>query len=169
MKGRSIFLLGLLLSAAISSCKSTSPSPAFPVIGSGSARAQLTGRWEGEYRSAATGRRGTIVIEFGRGDVAHGDVLMMPEGSSESLHPAHPEGVDQTLGKMQVLKIRFIETSEGALTGVLEPYVDPGCLCEVQTSFNGVIRGDRIEGSFTSKPVVSGPPETTGEWSVQRR
>jgi hypothetical protein len=71
--------------------------------------------------------------------------------------------------RMQVLKIQFVETSKGALTGSLEPYVDPSCMCEVRTSFNGQVRGDRIEGSFTSRPVTAGGAETTGQWSVTRR
>jgi hypothetical protein len=171
----------LLCGASLAGCRSTPPpSPAVPVLGSGSAKARLVGKWEGEYHSAETGRSGTIVFEF-KGDVARGDVLMLPKGATEPLRPAHPESaasasqakpdgaaIDETLRNMQVLSIRFIETSEGALTGVLDPYIDPNCLCEVQTSFNGVIRGDRIDGSFTSKAVAGGP-EVTGQWSVKRR
>ena len=167
--------------AALAGCRSTpSPSPAVPVLGSGSAKARLVGKWEGEYHSAETGRSGTIVFEF-KGDVGRGDVLMMPKGANEPLRPAHTESasrdsqtkpdsatIDETLRNMQVLSIRFIETSEGALAGVLDPYIDPNCSCEVQTSFNGVLRGDRIDGSFTSKPVAGGPG-ATGQWSVKRR
>ena len=36
----------------------------------------MTGRWEGDYSSAATGRSGSIVFEFKPGDLAYGDVLM---------------------------------------------------------------------------------------------
>jgi hypothetical protein len=171
----------LFCGAALAGCRSTpSPSPAVPVLGSGSAKARLVGKWEGEYHSAETGRSGTIVFEF-KGDVGRGDVLMLPKGANEPLRPAHTESasrdsqtkpdsatIDETLRNMQVLNIRFIETSEGALAGVLDPYIDPNCSCDVQTSFNGVLRGDRIEGSFTSKPVAGGP-EATGQWSVKRR
>jgi hypothetical protein len=175
-------LFGSVLCVVVSGCKSTpSPAPAVPVMGSSSARAKLVGRWEGEYKSAATGRSGTIVFEFKK-DVGRGDVLMMPKGATEPLRPAHPESaagrdaqtkpdsstVDETLRTMQVLNIRFIETSEGALAGVLDPYIDPNCNCEVKTSFNGAIHGDRIEGTFTSKPIAGGP-EATGQWSVTRK
>jgi hypothetical protein len=127
------------------------------------------GDGRGEYHSAATGRRGTIVFEFDRGDVAHGDVLMMPEGASEPVQPSHADSAAETLRKLQVLRIRLVEVSEGALTGVLDPYVDPNCQCEVGTSFNGMIRGNLIEGTFTSRAVAGGTPEVTGQWSVKRQ
>lgn len=168
---KAVFPALALVAWALSGCTTASPAPAVPVKGSGSARARLVGRWEGEYRSADTGRTGTIVFEFS-GSVGRGDVLMMPAGSKEPIRPAHPEkteGAEDTLLKLQVLHIRLIETSEEALSGLLDTYVDPDCLCEIQTSFNGVIRGDRIEGSFTSRPVVSGGPEATGRWFVTRR
>jgi len=158
----------VLVAGILSGCTSASPAPAVPVKGSSSARARLIGRWEGEYRSADTGRSGTIVFEFS-GNVGRGDVLMMPAGSTEPIRPAHPEKAEETLLKLQVLHIRFVETSEGALAGLLDNYMDPDCLCEIQTSFNGVIRGDRIEGSFTSRPIVPGGPEATGQWFVTRR
>jgi hypothetical protein len=169
--GQAVFPTLALAASLLSGCTTASPAPTVPVKGSSSARARLVGRWEGEYRSADTGRSGTIVFEFS-GSVGRGDVLMMPAGSKEPIRPAHPEktgGAEDTLLTLQVLHIRLIETSEEALSGLLDTYVDPDCLCEIQTSFNGVIRGDRIEGSFTSRPVVPGGPEATGQWFVTRR
>lgn len=163
-------LLGVTLSFVLQSgCKSASPAPSVQVVGSSAARDRLVGKWQGEYHSAATGRRGTIVFEFGRGDVAHGDVLMMPEGASEPVQPTQPEPATETLRRLQVLRIRLVEVSEGALTGVLDPYTDPNCQCEVRTSFNGTIRGNLIAGTFTTKSTAGMTPDVTGQWSVTRR
>ena len=41
----------------------------------------LAGEWEGEYESAALGRRGTIEFKLKAGtDEARGDVVMVPNG-----------------------------------------------------------------------------------------
>ncbi len=150
----------LFCGAALAGCRSTpSPSPAVPVLGSGSAKARLVGKWEGEYHSAETGRSGTIVFEF-KGDVGRGDVLMMPKGTSEPLRPAHTESasrdsqtkpdsatIDETLRNMQVLSIRFIETSEG-----------PWPVCSTPTSIRTVPARSRPLSTACSAATASRGP-----------
>ncbi len=157
---------------ALSGCSSSSapppsenPAPAVPVAGAD--LSVLVGKWQGEYSSADTGRSGSIVLEFkSGGNVARGDVLMVPKGSLSAPPPA--EGADPLKSMPQVLQISFVNVEGGAVQGNMDPYVDPQCNCEVDTTYVGRISGDTIEGTFTSTPSGAGAP-TTGRWKVTRQ
>jgi hypothetical protein len=129
----------------------------------------LVGEWEGEYSSAATGRSGSIVFKLVAGeDHAHGDVVMIPTGSHQPYVP-----IGQTTGGMatrdlpQVLSIRFVRAAGGGVSGSLEPYRDPDCDCEANTTFTGQVRGDLVEGTF--RTISRGVRGTTGQWKVSRK
>lgn len=149
--------LGLLVTALTWACASNNPAPPVPVQGASSDLSSLAGRWEGTYSSEATGRTGSIVFELKSGDkVARGDVLMVPKDVHDP-------------GKMpQVLNISFVNADNGVLRGTMDPYTDPSCSCEVQTTFVGRLSGDTIEGSFTVNPSGAAPI-TTGRWSITRK
>jgi hypothetical protein len=89
---------------------------------------------------------------------------MVPKGG---LAPA-PAGSDPTKTMPQVLQINFINAAGGVLTGTMDPYTDPACSCEVQTTFVGTIQGDTIEGTFTTTPNGAAPI-TTGRWKMTRQ
>jgi hypothetical protein len=148
-------------------CSSTtSPAPPVPVSGSSADISALAGRWEGTYSSEATGRSGSIVFELHPGDkVARGDVLMIPKDGSGAEAQVPSETIH---GMPQVLTISFVSAEGGVLKGTMNPYRDPRCDCEVQTTFVGRLSGDRIEGTFTTTPNVGGTI-TTGHWSMARR
>jgi hypothetical protein len=98
------------------------------------------------------------VFELKSGDkVAHGDVLMVPKGAA-----ANPNAMPQ------VLNINFVSSSGGVVTGTMDPYQDPGCACEVQTTFVGRVSGDTIEGTFTTTPKGSAAI-STGRWKIARK
>jgi hypothetical protein len=147
--------VGLLAAALASSCSSSNPAPPVPVAGSD--LAALAGRWVGEYSSEATGRTGSIVFELESGDkVARGDVLMVPKDAKDP-------------GVMpQVLTINFVDAAGGVLRGTMDPYRDPACDCQVQTTFVGRLSGDMIEGTFTTTPSGNAPI-TTGRWKMARQ
>lgn len=146
---------GLLAAALASSCSSSNPAPAVPVAGSD--LGALAGKWTGEYSSEATGRTGSIVFEFKSGEkVGRGDVLMVPKG-------ARDPGVIP-----QVLNINFVNAAGGVLRGTMDPYTDPSCDCQVQTTFVGRQSGDTIEGTFTTTPSGKAPI-TTGRWKITRQ
>ena len=44
----------------------------------------------------------------------------------------------------------------GAVQGTMDPYHDPQCDCQVNTTFVGRISGDTIEGTFTTTPSGAG-------------
>lgn len=116
--------------------------------------AMLAGQWHGSYEGLQSGRRGTITfdLEVGR-HTAEGEVLMNALGAESAATP---------------LKIKFVSVSRGAISGRIEPYMDPQCNCEVRTTFEGKVRGDAITGTFVSVPDHPDFGEQSGWWSVER-
>lgn len=162
-------LAALVFAAAAlaAACKSSNPAPEVPVAG-GDLTA-LTGRWVGEYSSSDTGRTGSIVFELRSGDkVARGDVLMKPKVEPQTTGKSLP-GTNDTLRTMpQMLNINFVSATGGVLRGTMDPYTDPTCDCQVQTTFVGRLSGDTIEGTFTTTPQGAGGNITTGRWKMTR-
>jgi hypothetical protein len=159
----------LFASAALAwSCSSSNPAPPVPVQGTDVSA--LAGRWTGEYSSLETGRSGSIVFELKPGDkVAHGDVLMVPKSGGGSESPSKLPGTSESLRTMpQVLNINFVNASGGVLRGTMDPYRDPACDCQVQTTFIGRLAGDTIEGTFTTTPQGAGSI-ATGRWKMARQ
>ncbi len=156
----------LVLLAFSLSCAST--PPAVPVEGAPAELSALAGRWEGEYSSEATGRSGTIELELVAGeDHAHGDVVMTPRGSASPYRPApRPGEVHSPAAAAQLLTIRFVKAEDGKVSGTLDPYWDPDCGCEVMTTFVGEVRGDTVEGTFTSVHTAA---RVFGIWKATRR
>jgi hypothetical protein len=160
--------------AGITACSSSSskpdssvenPAPVVPV--GGTDVSALVGKWVGDYSSSETGRSGSIVIEFkSGGKVARGDVLMQPKGYSASA----PQGTDPLKSMPQVLSISFVNVEGGAGTvkGTMDPYTDPACNCQVDTTFVGKITGDTIEGTFSTTPSGQNAPKV-GRWKVTRQ
>jgi hypothetical protein len=164
---------GLFLAALAVSCSSDpkSPAPVIPTGGESKSLNALVGRWEGTYTNPANGRSGTIVLEFfSGGKEAHGDILMIPPGSNARIPSA-----EETLRTMpRVLEINFIQAEGSGLSGTVGPYEDPDSHCQAHTAFQGVLRGDAIEGAFRTECLDShgnpdpNIPATTGSWKISR-
>jgi hypothetical protein len=98
-------------------------------------------------------------------DHAHGDVVMTRTGAlsgyerSERMKGPEPP-------PPSVLAIRFVHAENGMIEGMMEPYWDPQCRCEVVTTFHGRQDGDRLSGTFVSRRQVV---ETRGRWQMKRR
>ena len=164
-------LLASTLALAVSACSSSSSSsqsvqdPAPPVPVGGADTSALVGKWVGDYSSTETGRSGSIVIEFkSGGKAARGDVLMQPKGYSATA----PEGSDPLKSMPQILQISFVNVEGGAVKGTMDPYTDPSCNCQVDTTFVGRVVGDTIEGTFSTTPSGQNAP-TAGRWKVTRQ
>ena len=158
--------LGFALAAARSSSSSPQDSPAPVVPVAGADLSGLVGKWVGEYSSPDTGRTGSIVLEFkSGGKTARGDVLMVPKGAYA---PTPVPGADLAQSMPHVLQISFVNVEGGAVQGTMDPYVDPECNCQVDTTFVGKIQGDTIEGTYTSTPQGKGAP-SAGRWKVTRQ
>ncbi len=163
MKLRARLAALVLGSAAFAwACSTSNPAPPVPVEGGD--LSSLAGRWTGEYSSTETGRTGSIVFELKSGEkVARGDVLMKPKEQAGDQSSA----ADALRTMPQVLNISFVSATGGVLRGTMDPYRDPACDCEVQTTFVGRRSGDSIEGTFTTTP--EGPGNiTTGRWKISK-
>lgn len=110
--------------------------------------AALAGDWQGNYQQVENGRSGEIhfSLELGR-HTADGQVLMGPTATP--------------------LKVSFVKVKETTVTGKIEPYVDPACMCQVSTEFLGTVSGDEIDGTFTEHVIANGN-EMHGTWKVAR-
>jgi hypothetical protein len=127
----------------------------------------LVGRWVGEYSSTETGRSGSITftLEAGR-DTAAGDVLMVP--ANIEIPPANVRTDDPNYRSPRVIRISFVRCEGNEVTGWLEPYPDPDTGEKTATTFEGLIKGDKLEGKFTSYLELSGR-RRSGNWTVTRR
>ncbi len=140
--------------------------PGTPVPVRGSVE-PLVGRWVGEYSSNESGRSGSIVftLEAGR-DTATGDVLMVP--ANIDVPPATVRTNDPNDRSPRVIRISFVRYEGNEVTGWLEPYPDPDTGERTSTTFEGLIKGDRLEGQFTSYLELSGR-RRVGKWTVSRK
>lgn len=161
----------VLVLAVLATAACETERAAIPVAGDLEGRSALVGEWHGQYGSPSTKRSGAIVFFLAEGeDHAHGDVLMIPAGRSEPYRPSAGSAETAALRRgPQVLMIRFVRAKEGQISGALDPYWDPDCDCEVQTSFVGEIQGDRILGVFTAISGRPGVGRWTGWWEVRRK
>jgi hypothetical protein len=163
---RSNRVFAVALSLALAACAS-SRSPV-PVVGTASDVSALTGDWAGDYSSAQSGRSGSISFTLrASGDSAFGDVVMVPKGYGRALVPwTGPNAAGMASQSASVLTIRFVRVQSGHVSGTLDPYADPQTGERLLTTFNGDIKGNTIEGTYTTR-LPSGDTQT-GRWSVQR-
>ncbi len=140
--------------------------PGMPVPVRGSIE-PLVGEWIGEYSSTETGRSGSIVFTLEAGkDTAKGDVLMVP--ANIALPPAAIRTDDPNYRSPRVIRISFVRCEGNDVTGWLEPYPDPDTGEKASTTFDGRIKGDRLEGQFVSYLEISGQ-RRVGKWVVTRK
>ncbi len=162
----SIAALGALLLA----CTAPRQAPV-PLVGAARDVAALEGQWDGSYSSAATGRSGSISFTLtATGDSAFGDVVMIPRGLGRPLRAWNNAAVpaDAASPRTAVLTINFVRVAEGRVSGTLAPYADPETGVQLFTAFEGLLRGDVIEGTYTTR-AGRGVDSQTGEWKVTRR
>ena len=142
-------LLTLALGSLLLACAST-----IPVKGTSSEVMTIAGEWSGSFQEVGSERHGDVnfALDSGRHS-GEGKVVAYADASNQ---------------QSQVLRIKFVKIAGEAITGTIAPYNDPRCNCTVKTSFDGVINGDSIIGSY----VVSSDEaevERRGEWSAERQ
>lgn len=130
--------------------------------------AALTGDWTGSYWADSSAHRGSLKFFVGAGeDSTFGDMMMFsPLG--ERIQPADDGPSHRIHTRMaQSLRVDLKNAGGGRVTGTLEPYLAPDCLCVVTTTFNGIVVGDTIRGSFTTTGGTTENRE--GSWQLVRR
>ena len=165
---RAILLFLMVVSIAlvlVSGC-SVLHSPVPVVVETGDASA-LAGVWEGSYRSADTGRSGSIHFELtAEADSAVGEVVMTYLDEGVSFFPRDPEQGPHM--EAEVLTIRFVRLSADRVSGTLDPYPNPGCGCTLATTFEGVVEDGTIEGTFVARSPEHSHVQR-GTWQMVRR
>lgn len=129
--------------------------------------ASLAGSWAGQYWGGAGGRGGSLTFTLRAGsDSLYGDVAMIdPRG--QVIRAADPEEAHRRhVASPQQLRIDFVAVSADSVRGTLEPYVSPDCECTATTTFVGAVKGDRIDGTFTTRS--GGRDLAQGRWEMKR-
>lgn len=160
-------LLGLLAVVSLTACSAHQ----MPVLlqGEPTAVASLSGDWTGSYWNGGSARRGALKFYIGAvgEDSTFGDVTMFsPLG--ERMQPADQGPAHRAHTRMaQTLRVDLVRVAGGQVTGTLEPYIAPDCLCKVSTTFTGAFVGDTIRGTFVT---TGGTTENRdGRWQLVRR
>ena len=146
-------------------------NPPVAVAGPRSEVASLAGDWDGSYASPVTGRTGTIAFTLTTGgDSAFGAVTMIPNGLRQPLAPWRGQNSPGgPLPSAELLTIRFVRVAAGRVSGSLTPYADPETGAAAHTRFEGMLVGDTVAGTFTTRFESDRPTGPTGTWRVVRR
>jgi hypothetical protein len=130
----------------------------------------LVGKWSGEYSSQETGRSGDISFTLEAGQVsASGSILMTPRAPQAMVVSADRPMVRGVVAgtPKQLLTIHFVRKEGKAVVGVLDPYVDPDCMCKVMTTFQGTfVTWRTIEGTYNTVSSELTYVPTGGSWKV---
>lgn len=147
---------------------SSNPQP-IPLSGAPADIQSLEGEWVGEYHSYdQSGRSGTILFRLEAGqDTAIGDVLMHISGRETAEMMPITTNPWANVSPDQILTVTFVRAAGGTVHGRLDTYNDPVCGCEIRTVFTGRLKGNLIEGTYTSEHL-NGADHTTGRWRVVR-
>jgi hypothetical protein len=157
----------VVLIAALAAC-ATNPAPV-PVVADQTDMSLLSGEWDGEYSSASTGRTGSISFSLVAGhDTASGDVVMVPRGVDQPNPTDRQTGAQLLARAPQVLRISFVRVVGANVSGTIEPYRAPDCDCVLSTTFIGQVRGDTVEGTFSTTGGFADSPQS-GRWKVTRK
>jgi hypothetical protein len=138
-----------------------------PIPVMGDAR-MLQGNWEGTYFSRETGRTGSILFQLKAGaDSAYGDIVMIPVQAEDAGPARMPQTITTSRKFPQVLRISFVQCGGRDVTGLLDPYQDPDTGEQISTTFVGHLKGDELEGTFSSR-YPGGAHRLAGTWVVKR-
>lgn len=158
----------LVVAAALGMGACSYRPPPVPLRGTPSAISALAGEWLGEYSSSQTGRSGSILLRLAAdADTAYGDVLMTDRSVAGASQSENPPGRQQGVGATQLLRVAFISVGDRRISGALQPYRDPDCGCEVKTTFNGVLDGDAVSGTFETRHADG--VVRAGRWNATRK
>lgn len=157
-------LLGTLLA-----CSRAPDNAPVPISGEPADIASLEGDWAGEYHSYAPARRsGTLFFRItAAGDTARGDALMHTAGRETAGTTPYMDPWTHA-ARSQVLTVTFVRGAGSTVMGRLDPHNDPVCGCEIHTTFTGHIKGNLLEGTYTSEHAHGGDA-SSGRWRVLRR
>jgi hypothetical protein len=140
------------------------------MVGAASDVNALIGQWDGSYDSNDGSRTGSIDFHLKAGaDTATGDVLMVPRDWGRPLEAYDRQaGTAADIPPARNLTIRFVRVKGDTVSGRLDPYRDPVCGCRLLTVFRGVLKGDRLQGTYETLHEESGTT-SQGTWKAERK
>lgn len=138
-----------------------------PLRGSTGDIGVIAGRWDGEFWSDESGRRGSLLFTIRSGtDTAFGDVVLNTDGTEPVIaaDARDPQHLRHSRAP-EVLRVTFVAVRGENIRGLIEPYVAPDCRCVVVTEFVGAITGDTVAGRYDTRgPGV----RQEGRWIMRR-
>ena len=123
-----------------------------PVDADRDTRVGLAGSWEGVVEGPTDSDKGRLAFDLETG--RHTAVGAMKVYTKEGV---------------RVVPIERVKVEDGVFTGKTASYQSTSCNCTVNTEFRGMVKGDVIDGTFTSTMVKDGKKsERAGNWSLYR-
>lgn len=153
----------------VGGCGAYMPPPV-QVVGEPANLQQLAGSWHGTFRNTQLRRKGQIDFQMNAtSDSAFGEVRLYTDNPNQPVWSVRPQPgtAANSAAPPPWLRIRFVRVENGYVSGEMEPMFEPSCQCYVTSKFLGRVRGDLIEGSFTSRSP-DGRFESSGNWRAER-
>ena len=123
-----------------------------PVDADRDTRVGLAGSWEGVVEGPTETDKGRLAFDLETGR-----------------HTAVGAMKVYTKDGVRIVPIERVKVEDGVFTGKTAPYQSATCNCTVNTEFRGLVKGDVIDGTFTSTMVKDGQKsERAGSWSLYR-
>ena len=168
-----ILIIGVAHSLMLGCASTSSKTPAIKeVSGTEFDVAQLTGTWEGNFSSTVSQRSGTITLELNQaGKREVGSILLQYQKQHPKVHAPKGHNVKKTgtYTKTKPLSVEFIAIEGGKISGNVTPYADPVFTRKtVFTTYEGIVTGNRIEGTYTTRVGQNGNSFTGSWWAVRK-
>jgi hypothetical protein len=123
-----------------------------PVDADRDTRVGLAGSWEGVLEGPTEDDKGRLAFDLTTG--RHTAVGAMKVYTDDGV---------------RIVPIERVKVEDGVFTGKVAPYQSKSCNCTVNTEFRGLVKGDVINGTFTSTLVKDGKEsKRAGDWSLYR-
>lgn len=164
-------LLGALIATVALSCARTHEPQARPLSGPPADLRLLQGEWVGTYHSYQEhGRSGALLFRIDAGDdeEVSGCALMRMAGRETAEALPMDGDLWGHIPPERLISVTFVHAADGTVRGTLGTHWDPVCGCELRTVFIGRIRGNTLEGTYTSEHLNGAEPHN-GRWRVTRR
>lgn len=167
-------IIGVVTSSMLGCASTSNTTPAINVVtGTKIDLAQLSGTWEGNFQSTVTQRSGNITLNLSRADnKAEGSILLQYQKKHKKIQAPKPHNVKKS-GAMQTktkpLSVEFIAIEGNKISGTVTPYKDPIFTGKTTfTTYEGILIGNRMEGTFTSRIGQNGNTYTGSWWAVHK-
>lgn len=124
----------------------------------------LLGAWRGEFRSATPGHSG--ILHLNVNTYTGGETLMIAEEWTQR-GSRYFEPTPATVQQPELIGTTVERSGANDIRLVLHRYRDIQCNCEVTVVFEGTVKWDQMEGTFTAT-AASGHVMFDGNWQAQR-